>query len=120
MSAQRATTSGATVTAPAQRAEFAYPFAASGEWLKALSEGPMNFYGGLFELTAKQLRAQADFMQGLAEGGNPAELFNRQVEFMQSSVRTYSQEASRVFAPALAAIGGLSRPNNAVEMTPRK
>ena len=91
--------------APVQRstAQSSSPLPGSEEWLKALSEGPINFYSGLFALTARQLRAQADFMQGLAEGGNPTDLFNRQVEFIQSSLKTYSEGASRVFGSTMGA-----------------
>lgn len=86
-------------------AQSSSPLPGSEAWLNALSEGPINFYGGLFALTARQLRAQADFMQGLAEGGNPTDLFNRQVEFIQSSLKSYSEGASRVFGSAVRAAG---------------
>ncbi len=101
----------ATVEAQQATTEFSFPFLLSPEWQKSLSEAPVRLYGELFSFTAKRLRAQADFVQGLADCGNPTDLVKRQADFFQSSWKTYLDEASKIWSstPGVATSGHLRK-----------
>jgi len=81
------------------------------EWLKPLSEGPVQFYSELFGFMAERLRAQADFLWGLADCESGRDLFSRQSKFVQDSWQSYAAEAQK----AVSALQGKVNPTRPVK-----
>ena len=65
--------------------------------MKRLTEGPASFYSGFFDLAAKQLRVQADFIQDLGNCSNALDLFKHQGKFIQSYWSSFAEEAWKTY-----------------------
>lgn len=72
-------------------------FSANAAWMKRLTEGPASFYSGFFDLAAKQLRVQADFIQDLGNCSNALDLFKHQGKFIQSYWSSFAEEAWKTY-----------------------
>lgn len=61
-----------------------------GDWLKAGSASPLNFYSAasrqVLAATARQLQIQADYLAKLSACDNPADVLAAQTELVQKSV----------------------------------
>jgi hypothetical protein len=71
-------------------------FAVNAEWLRQLVEGQAGIYGAVCNLTARQLRAQAELLEGYARGNDTPDLLDRQTRVIWSSWQDYADEAERV------------------------
>ena len=59
------------------------------------------FNGELFHFAAQRLRAQAAYVDGLAECKGPTDILRNQVEFLQAAWKAYVEEASRAWSSAV-------------------
>ncbi|HVJ34831.1 MAG TPA: hypothetical protein VND94_17070 [Terriglobia bacterium] len=72
-------------------------FSVNAAWMKQLTEGPASFYSGIFDLAAKQLRVQADFIQDLGNCNNAVDLLRHQGKFIQSYWNSFAEEAWKTY-----------------------
>ncbi|MBU8542745.1 MULTISPECIES: phasin family protein [Roseomonadaceae] len=89
MSNHKAAAAPQTSTMPAN------PFLAAGDWTKPLMDVPAKLQEEAMSFAAQRLRAQAEFLEGLAACRSPADLMERQGQFLRSAMEAYSAEAGR-------------------------
>jgi hypothetical protein len=73
----------------------ANPFLAAGDWTKPMMDVPAKLQEEAMSFAARRLRAQAEFLEGLAACRSPADLMERQGQFLRSAMEAYSAEAGR-------------------------
>ena len=81
--------------APQTSATPANPFLAAGDWTKPMMDVPAKLQEEAMSFAAQRLRAQAEFLEGLAGCRSPAEMMERQSQFLRSAMEAYSAEAGR-------------------------
>ena len=82
-------------TATPKQAPVFPPYVLGADWMKSMSDKPMQLCDEMLSFTAKRLRAQADHMQSLAKCRNPAELLERQTAFFRGAMEDYASEATK-------------------------
>ena len=71
------------------------PYVLGADWMKSMSDTPLQLCDEMLSFTAKRLRAQADHMQSLAKCRNPSELLERQTAFFRGTMEDYATEATK-------------------------
>lgn len=82
-------------TATPKQAPAFPPYVFGADWMKSMSDTPMQLCDEMLSFTAKRLRAQADHMQSLAKCRNPSELLERQAAFFRGAMEDYATEATK-------------------------
>jgi hypothetical protein len=68
------------------------------EWMKPVVDGQFDAYRELLGFSAGRLRAQAEFVQSLAECRSLPEVTQQQSQFVQKAWDSYAGEFPKVFA----------------------
>ncbi len=78
-----------------------FPFMPTPDAPHPLSAGYRKFNGQLLHFMARRLRAQAAFVEGLADCDGPVDLFRRQMEFVQPAWKEYADESSQAWSSTI-------------------
>lgn len=72
------------------------PFTLVEEWSNSVKARPNDDAQEIFAFSARRLRVQAEFVQTLADGAKPGEIFRHQLTYVETMWRDYTQASVKI------------------------